>query len=361
LENYIRDRQSGTADHVRRILKKLTVVQLEYLSHPVLFDTGSGGANAESRTMIKKKMAVYLAGHLESKNPRMISELMQVDAEDLKMLKKIFRRYDRDHSFRDRMIDLITEHPYFSEYGLLNLLAGMSIESEDGQRALAGMQVGQKMPDSSVVQGLKDAQSDVQNAIRQLPKKHILALHESISTGTLASPAARKMITGLLKKLTDQSLYVISGLTRLNKNEIEKLASVQPAQSALSTDSIKTIIGNSGLSIMASYLPSFFNHLGFTEQGKFRTKTYAYRAAYVLEYIVNGRQRNYEYTMQLNKLLCGLKSDESLPAYKRLTRSEMNEAEELIASIVRNWKALKSTSSKGFRSSFLQRKGILTE
>jgi hypothetical protein len=44
-----------------------------------------------------------------------------------------------------------------------------------------------------------------------------------------------------------------------------------------------------------------------------------------------------------------------------LTKIEKIEAEDLITSAINHWKALKSTSIKGFQISFLQRKGILTE
>jgi hypothetical protein len=183
-----------------------------------------------------------------------------------------------------------------------------------------------------------------------------------VSSGTVISPAAKSMTTALLKRLTDETIQVIAGLTRLNEKEMERLSSEQGGstdESVIETN--RTIIENSGLSLIASYLPSIFNHLGFTERGRFKTKSHAYRAAYLLEYLVSGRQRNYDYTMKFNKLLCGLKSEEILPRYKRLTQIERNEAEELIGSVIKNWKALKSTSSKGFRRSFLQRKGILTE
>ena len=357
---YIEDRHSGKIENLRQILQKLTVFQLEYLSHPVLFKTIDVQADQETDKEVKKKMAVYLTDQMESKNPRLTNELLSADGEDLRTLQKIFKKYKRDGFFKERLIELIIEHPYFLQYRLLSLLANISIESEDGQRA-TDVKDRRKMPVTSVIQGLKEAQADFRNAVGRLPKRQLLIFDELFSSGTTVTPAAKSVITGLLRRISDHSLQVISGLACLNKSEIENLLPLHDTNSTLSEDTIRTIVENSGLSLLAPYLTAFFKQLGFTEEGRFKTKSYAQRAAYLLEYIVSGRQRNYEYTMQLDKLLCGLKPGESLPRYKRLTRLEINEADDLIASIIKNWKALKSTSPKGFRSSFLQRRGILTE
>jgi hypothetical protein len=80
-----------------------------------------------------------------------------------------------------------------------------------------------------------------------------------------------------------------------------------------------------------------------------------------LEYLVNSRQKNYEYTLQLNKLLCGIDTREPIAGYKRLTSLEKNEANDLITSVISHWKAIRSTSVRGLQSSFLRRKGLLTE
>ncbi|RYF48507.1 MAG: hypothetical protein EOO38_09950 [Cytophagaceae bacterium] len=68
-----------------------------------------------------------------------------------------------------------------------------------------------------------------------------------------------------------------------------------------------------------------------------------------------------EYFLQLNKLLCGLHPNDVLATTKKPEKKERGEADELLAAVITNWKSLKNTSPDGLRSSFLQRKGVLTE
>jgi hypothetical protein len=198
-----------------------------------------------------------------------------------------------------------------------------------------------------VFQNLTNKQTDVLNGI--------------LIKGEFTSPAERKTVVHILTSLPAKDLQMIAQLVLLNKEEVERIIPIPQYKSPTSNGFKKTIVENGGLVLLAIYLPLLFHHLGYTENGKFKTKTIAYRALYLLQYIVNGRQRNYEYVLQLNKLLCGFNINDPIPGFKRLTKIEKIEAEDLITSAINHWKALKSTSIKGFQISFLQRKGILTE
>ena len=272
----------------------------------------------------------------------------------------MFGRYTKYGAIKKKMIDLIMEHPYFLKYKLLSLFANLSFELTGGS-SLQSSDSGDQLKFSLIKQGIKASQTGIQKVTRGLTKKQLFILNDVFSTGAFTSLSARKTIAQILNRFPDKSLHLMAELTQLNKEEIESLIPGHTAQSKDSANFKKIIIENAGLCLLAPYLPALFNHLGFTENGKFKTKAYAHRALYLLQYIVNGRQRNYEYVLQLNKLLCGLKINEPIAGYKRLTSLERNEAEDLITSVITHWKALKSTSQKGFRSSFLQRKGILTE
>ncbi|MEJ7769339.1 MAG: contractile injection system tape measure protein, partial [Chitinophagaceae bacterium] len=59
--------------------------------------------------------------------------------------------------------------------------------------------------------------------------------------------------------------------------------------------------------------------------------------------------------------LCGFHLEDPFLPGTRLTKAEMSEADNLIESVIENWKVLKKTSIAGFRESFFQRKGILQE
>jgi hypothetical protein len=359
LELFFRDNRAGKieSENAVQILQRLNIFQLEFLSHPALLkakqaeslaltnNTKPGNDKARARELeSKKKIVSYIANKIKAKNPLLADELFNAPEQDLRDLQKLFKQYKKHSAFKKKLISLIVEHPYFLKYKLLSLFANLSFESTD---------------DTSLQ--LKASKLDFQKVTRDLTINEKLILTEVFSAGTFPSASAKNTVIRVLNRLPDKSLLLISELIHLNKKEIENLVPVQSASSAASTELNKTIINNAGLCLLAAYLPAFFNHLGFTENGKFKTRAGTHRALYLLEYIVNGRQRNYEYVLQLNKLLCGLKINEPITGYKRLTVVERNEAEDLITSVINHWKVLKSTSQKGFRSSFLQRKGILTE
>ena len=341
---------SAEQANAMQILQKLNIFQLEFLSYPGLIKTTAGKAKTPPADVRKQK----------SRNPALERMLPTASAKVLSDLKKVFSQYQKKGFTRGKMISLIIEHPYFFKYKLLALFANLSFEFAGDSGQIARLLDPENLLTSPVFrQKVRQSQSALQRVMKSLTKKQSLIVNEIFSGRATPTISAKKNIEKILNRLPDTSLLMISVLAQLNKKEIESLAPVH-FTTALK-EPRKAIIENAGLCLLAPYLPTFFNHLGLIKNGNFKNKGSAHRALYLLEYVVSGRQRNYEYVMQLNKLLCGLNIDESITGYKRLTALERSESEDLIISVITHWKALKSTSQKGFRSSFLQRKGILTE
>jgi len=63
----------------------------------------------------------------------------------------------------------------------------------------------------------------------------------------------------------------------------------------------------------------------------------------------------------LNKLLAGLRFDESIPVTTRLSPKEILEIKDLLNSVLTNWGALKSSSVRALQLNFFRRKGKLCE
>ena len=123
----------------------------------------------------------------------------------------------------------------------------------------------------------------------------------------------------------------------------------------------KVLIENAGLCLLSPYLPSLWKNLAYTENNSFKNHLDACKAVALIEYMATGLIDQPEYRLQFNKLLCGF-SVHDLPAENiNPTENETAEADSLLEAVISNWKAIKSTSINGFRGSFLQRKGILTE
>lgn len=122
------------------------------------------------------------------------------------------------------------------------------------------------------------------------------------------------------------------------------------------------LIENAGLVIIAPYLPMLFDGLGLTTpEGQFITKKTAYKAVLILHKLSGGRSVKTVNNSPLNKLLAGLRFDESIPVTTRISAKETLEIENLLSSVLSNWGALKSSSIRALQLNFFRRKGKLCE
>lgn len=133
----------------------------------------------------------------------------------------------------------------------------------------------------------------------------------------------------------------------------EDSASISVQEDVLGED---IYISNSGLVIIAPYLPLFFKQLRLLEEDKL---TEVAKAISLLHYLVYGTEEYAEFEGVLSKILCGV----SMTAVIRrcwLTELEKSMADELLAAVIGHWEVLKNTSVQGLRGSFLQREGRLS-
>ncbi len=115
-------------------------------------------------------------------------------------------------------------------------------------------------------------------------------------------------------------------------------------------------VRNAGAVIVAPYLPAFFGRLEVTRNRKILHPSLA---LVLIHYLVFGTVECLEHEAVLSKILCGIPLEEFVPTRIALPQAFQQEADELLASVIRNWPILKSTSIEGLRTSFLQREGAL--
>lgn len=115
-------------------------------------------------------------------------------------------------------------------------------------------------------------------------------------------------------------------------------------------------ISNSGLVIVAPYLPTFFKQMQLVDKDRL---TATHKAIALLNYMVYGHTALAEFECVLSKILCGLELSAVVKNYS-LNDEEKNQADELLAAVVGHWQVLKNTSVQGLRTSFLQREGRLS-
>ena len=119
-------------------------------------------------------------------------------------------------------------------------------------------------------------------------------------------------------------------------------------------------VDNAGLVHIAPFLPIFFDALGLLKEKTFITPQASERAALILQFIATGKSEMPEYHLILNKILCGIDLDEPLPLHLDLSDHEIGEINNLLDSVIEHWSALKGTSVRGLRDTFINRDGILT-
>jgi hypothetical protein len=118
-------------------------------------------------------------------------------------------------------------------------------------------------------------------------------------------------------------------------------------------------INNAGLVLVAPYLPRLFAMLELVDKSVFKSTEAALRAVHLLQYLVDRRTSCPEYRLFLNKLLCGVGTDQAPPREIEPDKREKQTLDGLLQGMIANWKALGNTSVAGLREAFLQRQGRL--
>jgi len=118
---------------------------------------------------------------------------------------------------------------------------------------------------------------------------------------------------------------------------------------------------NAGICLLTPWLPAFFKGIGLAVENNFMDKWKQQHAVYLLHYIVTNEEEPTEELLIFPKLLCGWPLQMPVINSFQITEYERTECENLLRSVIENWKALKNTSIKALQESFLQRSGKLIE
>ncbi|ANH67115.1 contractile injection system tape measure protein [Mitsuaria sp. 7] len=118
-------------------------------------------------------------------------------------------------------------------------------------------------------------------------------------------------------------------------------------------------VGNAGLVLVSPYLPRLFSMLGLADDRAFTGPEAAARGALLLQALATGHAAAPEPELALNKLLCGIPLETTVPRLIELSDPEREAIEGLIAAVIQHWRILGTTSMDGLRGSFLRRTGVL--
>ena len=121
-------------------------------------------------------------------------------------------------------------------------------------------------------------------------------------------------------------------------------------------------VNNAGLCLLAPWFVRLFNMLGYLDKEKkqFRNTTSKERAAFLLQYLVCGEEREWRETdVAFNCLLTALPGNVPQPRLLYLTDEERRTADGMVQGVKANWPQMDGTSVERFRGSFRARKGTL--
>lgn len=162
----------------------------------------------------------------------------------------------------------------------------------------------------------------------------------------------------LLEEILDNTLATFHDEEGLRKEYEEMLLDKHDWGDNEQADD-KLYISNAGIVLVWPFLPRFFNNLGYLEKGQFKGREFQERAVHVLQYLADARENVPEYTLMLNKLMCGMEVKEAIKKEVVLTEQEKHECEVLLKTVIVQWDAVKNTPVDAFRQSFFQREGAL--
>ncbi len=115
--------------------------------------------------------------------------------------------------------------------------------------------------------------------------------------------------------------------------------------------------GLSGLVLLHPFLPQLFRALGIADDEKL---LHPNRAIYLLYFLATGNSTALEYELVIPKILSNTSFGAVVESDIILTVDEQDEAEALLAAVIRHWEVLKNTGAEGLRETFLKRSGKLS-
>lgn len=120
------------------------------------------------------------------------------------------------------------------------------------------------------------------------------------------------------------------------------------------------VVHHAGVILLAPFFRQFFDACGLLEGLEWKSEDSQYKAVHLLKYLTAGLNKTPEYSLLLEKLICGIAIEKPIPLVVDLQEQQMDQAHELLASVIEHWQALKNTSIYGLREAFLKRDGLIT-
>jgi len=317
------------------------------------FKKVSGGVNKKNARAILGKMTFYEIALWHSKQFPLPTNAVTIQQKTV-----VSFLAEQLGGLRENGIDILRDLPDVDLAYLEELFTAIKKEERRRTAQLESILANENLLQANLLQS-----PITQPILQRLPRKIIEKYKATIENKASRVDERKDVFKSLVEKLTDKDIEALHVLSLIPKGQFHKL--LQPdivSEYVVDIGEEKGIIvENAGLCLVAAYLPPLFRIVGLTRNETFINNKNEEKAMQLLQYIADGSQRDPEYLLQLNKILCGIRPEEPVKQYKMLHKKYTKEADDLLRSLITNWKALGNTTINGFRQSFLLRKGILKE
>lgn len=163
-------------------------------------------------------------------------------------------------------------------------------------------------------------------------------------------------IKRVVQELNNESSSVGKARAQLNNEAAEKkYLDDTVAETKEITEGI--FISNAGAVIIAPFLTRLFQNTGLYKEGKITDEE---KTLCLVHYCITGANDAAEFELLLPKILCGVPVQQAVSVLVELNDEIINEADEMLASVIEHWNVLKNTSVDGLRQAFLQRNGKIS-
>lgn len=187
-------------------------------------------------------------------------------------------------------------------------------------------------------------------------------------TAAMLVDLPRREMTHLLEQFDNEQRDYIKKLVRSYRSRFVSMAEdIRKAEEEAQEQNLEKFseandpifIKNAGMVLLNPYLMRLFKRFDLVEGKKFKDNGAKEKGVYLLQYLVNKGTDPEEFDLPLNKIICDIPLGVPIKTEVKLTDEEMKICDGLLDAIVKNWGALKNTSSDGLRTSFLMREGTL--
>ncbi|WP_340112884.1 contractile injection system tape measure protein [Maribellus mangrovi] len=168
----------------------------------------------------------------------------------------------------------------------------------------------------------------------------------------------------------DRNRLTEKGVTKQKGGKTEKNSTINSNENSFTTekeplffekDAGDIAVQNAGQVLFHPFLKLFFQQFNWLDEAGNIKDHDRLKAVQALHYCSTGNDQYFEGDMVLEKFLCEVPLQTTLPASSLLNESIKKEADNMLGELIKKWPALKNTSPDGLREMFVQRNGKLIQ